>query len=160
MTPRQFYEDIYGEITSQGTMQYNHTSVTVYARVSKSAFNEEDRILLTLIDAAKAGGIMDQEIYDGFINAFVFNSPSVSWTTSLGNSLDTINRLSGKDTPKKVFEDLKRDVLPMHEARDFAYSKIVSALMRTNNTDPDLVYLVELCKTLPRLANSGRVNPF
>lgn len=161
MSPRTFYENQFGEISSQGTMTYGQSmQVTVYAKVSKATFSEEDRILLTLIDASRAGGIMDQEIYNGFINSFVFNSASVTWTTSLGNRLDTLNRMKGENTPQKVFDDLKRDVLPIHEARDLAYNRIVSPLMRSDSTDPDLIYLMELCKKLPRLTNTSRVNPF
>lgn len=161
LTPRQFYEDVYGEVLSHGTMSYGQsTQITVYAKIAKSSLSQEDLILLTVIEAARMGGVMEQDAYNGFINSFVFNSPSVTWSTTLGDSFETLDRMQGKNTPQRVFDDLKRDVLPIHEARDIAYNRIVSALMRSTNTDPDLVYLMELCKKLPRVSGHGQVNPF
>ena len=156
MTPREFYENRFEQLSFFDTVNYTSgMSVGITGIISKSDLTEEDLILLTACWTAHQGGMMDGQLYNELKAHIVLHNPACRWHSTMDERLAEIDRMKGRSTVDKVSGIVKRDAESIGYIREKIYRHVIGPLMRTTNSDPDILYLQELCKRLPRNVGSA-----
>lgn len=160
MTPKEFFDDKNGRIEFHDTITSGSGQERkIWGHVNKSDLTEEDLILLTLAHTAHRGGMVDANDLRFFGTIMAIQNPACIYASSLDEMMEPLDQINGTKTKDKLFATLLRDAPPITEIRNTLYS-MVEHLIKSTNMHPELVYVRELCKHLPRHSSNTKISPF
>lgn len=160
MTPQEYFEDKSGLVKFHDVIASSSGRETkIWGHVTKADMSEENLILLTIAWTTHKGGLIEDNDLRFFEMMMAIYNPACTYSSELDEFMAPLDQLNGVKTKDKLFATLKRDAPPLSETQDTLYA-IVANLLQSPNQAPDLIYLRELCRRLPRLKSANTPSPF